>query len=116
MNKIVERIERELGIPNLASILAQGLASTDLQSLLLEVYRLRSQQLVTGRPAYVMQAGDGSILEIFEWLSAEAIQRAHSGPAVQALWAKFAEACDYIPLASLAECKRLLAEFDPVEV
>lgn len=44
MNKIVERIERELGIPDLASILAQRLAPTDLQSLLLEVYRLKSQQ------------------------------------------------------------------------
>jgi hypothetical protein len=42
MNKIVERIEREAGVPGLASILAQRLAPTDLQSLLLEVYRLRS--------------------------------------------------------------------------
>jgi len=44
MNKIVERIERELGVPGLASILAQRLTPTDLQSLLLEVYRLRSSR------------------------------------------------------------------------
>jgi hypothetical protein len=41
MSKIVERIEREAGIPGLASILAERLAPTDLQSILLEVYRLR---------------------------------------------------------------------------
>lgn len=42
MNKITERIERELGIPGLVSLLAEKLTPTDLQSLLLEVYRLRS--------------------------------------------------------------------------
>ncbi len=77
---------------------------------------LRSQQLVTERPAYVMQAGDRTILEIFEWRSAEAISQAHSNPAIQALWAKFGAACDYIPLASLAECQQMFAEFDSIEV
>lgn len=43
MNKILERIEREAGVPGLAAILAERLAPTDLQSLLLEVYRARSQ-------------------------------------------------------------------------
>lgn len=45
MNKIVERIEQEAGLPGLAAILAERLTPTDLQSLLLEVYRLRSSQL-----------------------------------------------------------------------
>jgi len=44
MNRIIERIEREAGIPSLASILAEKLSPTDLQSLLLEVYRIRSNQ------------------------------------------------------------------------
>jgi hypothetical protein len=44
MDKIVERIEREAGIPGLASILAKRLSPTDLQSILLEVYRIRSRQ------------------------------------------------------------------------
>ena len=44
MNKILERIEREAGVPGLATILAERLDSTDLQSLLLEVYRMRSQR------------------------------------------------------------------------
>lgn len=41
MSKIVERIERETGVPGLVTILAERLAPTDLQSRLLEVYRLR---------------------------------------------------------------------------
>ena len=42
MNKIFERIEREVGVPDLALILANKLSPTDLQSMLLEVYRIRS--------------------------------------------------------------------------
>ena len=45
MNKIIERIERKAGIPGLVSILAKKLSPTDLQSILLEVYRTRSNQI-----------------------------------------------------------------------
>jgi len=45
MNKITERIEREAGISGLALILAEKLSPTDLQSLLLEVYRIRSDRI-----------------------------------------------------------------------
>jgi hypothetical protein len=45
MNKIIERIEREAGISGLASILAERLSPTDLQSLLLEVYGIRSNRI-----------------------------------------------------------------------
>jgi hypothetical protein len=44
MDKIIERIEREAGVPGLVSLLAERLTPTDLQSLLLEVYRLRSSR------------------------------------------------------------------------
>jgi hypothetical protein len=44
MSKIVERIEREVSAPGMLSILAERLSPTDLQSLLLEVYRLQSHK------------------------------------------------------------------------
>jgi hypothetical protein len=44
MNRIVERIERGAAVPKLASLLAEKLAPTDLQSLLLEVYRCRAKK------------------------------------------------------------------------
>ena len=77
---------------------------------------LQAEQLVTDRPAYVMRAGDGSIVEVFEWRSTEAVQQAHSNPAVQALWAEFGAACDYTPLTKLAEAQQMFAEFDAVEL
>jgi hypothetical protein len=51
MNKIMERIESQTGINDLVSILADQLSPTDLQSLLLEVYRVRSQRI---QPAVVL--------------------------------------------------------------
>ena len=36
---------------------------------------LRAEELVTDRPASVMRAGDGTILEVFEWRSADAIAK-----------------------------------------
>src|SRR5688572_12191265 len=43
-NSIIERIERETGVPGLAALLAERLSPTDLQSLLLEVYRHRARR------------------------------------------------------------------------
>jgi hypothetical protein len=42
VGKIIERIEREVGVPGLVSCLADRIGPTDLQSLLLEVYRQRA--------------------------------------------------------------------------
>jgi hypothetical protein len=53
VSKITERIERQLGMPGLAASLAQRLTPTDLQSLLLEVYRLRLSRL---QPAQVLES------------------------------------------------------------
>ena len=77
---------------------------------------LQTGQFVTDKPAYVMRAGDGTIVEVFEWRSAQAVQQAHSNPAVQALWAEFGAACDYTPLAKLAETQQMFAEFDAVQL
>ena len=75
---------------------------------------LREERLVTDQPAYVMRAADGTLVEVFEWRSAEAIEQAHGNPAVQALWAEFASVCDYVPLASLSEAQQMFAEFEAV--
>ena len=77
---------------------------------------LNEQGLVTDKPAYVMRAANGSIVEVFEWRSAEAIEQAHSNPAVQELWADFGAACEYTPLAQLAESKNMFAEFDAIDL
>ncbi len=53
MNKLIERIEREVGVDGLASILAERLNPSDLQSLMLEVYNQRASQL---QPAQLLAA------------------------------------------------------------
>jgi hypothetical protein len=77
---------------------------------------LKDENLITERPGYVMRAGDGTLVEVFEWRSPEAIQQAHSNKAVQALWAEFGAACDYTPLARLNESQHMFAEFDAVSI
>ena len=48
MTSIINRIERELGVPGIASLLAERLEPADLQSLLLEVYtRLAARRAPT---------------------------------------------------------------------
>src|SRR6266851_3509553 len=55
---------------------------------------LRGQHLATERPSYAMQASDGTVIEVFEWKSKEAIAAAHTNPAVLKMWEKYAEACE----------------------
>ena len=64
---------------------------------------LRAQALVSERPPLLMRAADGTVVEVFEWLCAESIERAHHNAAVQALWSEFAAACDYVPVGQLSE-------------
>jgi hypothetical protein len=45
MGKIIDRIQREAGVADLLAVLSERLTPTDLQSLLLEVYRRRTSQL-----------------------------------------------------------------------
>jgi len=77
---------------------------------------LRSQGLATHRPAHAMRAADGTIIEVFEWKSEEAIAAAHHNPTVQAMWNRYAEACDYVPLNTVPESSNLFAGFEPLEL
>jgi hypothetical protein len=77
---------------------------------------LRSQGLATDRPSYVMRASDGTIIEVFEWKSAEAIAAAHQNPVWQAMCGRYSEACEYISLENLSESKNMFAEFEPVKL
>ena len=87
--------------------------------LLLEAVRehlpvLRKEGLVTDKPAHIMKSKDGSIVEVFEWKSAKAIEEAHKNKAVLELWKKFEEACEYIPVANVEESKQVFSGFEPV--
>jgi hypothetical protein len=75
---------------------------------------LKSLGLVTDREPYRMHATDGTIVEVFEWRSREAIEQAHQNPVVLALWAEFEAACDYIPIGAVPESAQMFCEFQPL--
>jgi quinol monooxygenase YgiN len=87
---------------------------TALQELMREhLLVLKQQNLVTDRASIMMQAADGTIIEVFEWKSRQAIEQAHSNPAVLKMWEKYATACDYIPVAQVPEAATLFSAFKP---
>jgi hypothetical protein len=75
---------------------------------------LEAKGLITRREPIVMRAGDGTILEVFEWRSRDAIAEAHAHPAVLALWGEFEAVCDFQSLAALPEAQQPFAEFDGI--
>ena len=77
---------------------------------------LRAEGLATARPPLALRAGDGSLLEIFEWVSEAAIEAAHTNPRVLALWKRYEACCDYVTLGDLGEAKSLFPHFDLVSL
>jgi hypothetical protein len=87
-----------------------------LRRLILDhVATLRSERLVTDRVPITMQAQDGTVVEVFEWASSAAIERAHTNPAVLRMWGHFSEVCDYVPIGQVAEAANLFSEFTPID-
>jgi hypothetical protein len=62
----------------------------------------------------MMRTADGTIIEIFEWISQEAIEGAHHNPVVQDLWKRFEAVCSYDTPSNLPEFQKMFAHFEPV--
>lgn len=89
------------------------------EEALLELVRnhlppLRAEGLVTERPSIVMRTADGAIVEIFEWVSQEAIAGAHSNPSVIDLWKRFEAVCSYETPSNLPEFQKMFSHFEPI--
>jgi len=89
------------------------------EEVLLELVRnhlppLRAEGLVTDRASIVMRTESGTIIEIFEWVSQEAIAGAHPNLVVLDLWKRFEAACWYETPANLSEFQNMFAHFEPV--
>jgi len=59
-------------------------------------------------------AGD-TVVEVFEW-AVGGVEKAYANPRVLPLWKRYADACEIVPLASLAESSTMFAPFTPLEV
>jgi quinol monooxygenase YgiN len=76
---------------------------------------LRQEGLVTDRVPTIVRSRDGTIVEVSEWKSREAIDAAHKNPNVLAMWEKFFAVCDCVPLNTLPEAADMFAGFTPIE-
>jgi hypothetical protein len=86
-----------------------------LKRLILDhVATLRSEGLVTDREPITMEAEDGTVVEVFEWASADAIESAHINATVLKMWDQYTAVCDYIPVAEVAEAAKMFSEFTPI--
>jgi hypothetical protein len=77
---------------------------------------LREQGLVTDRESTIMEAKDGTVVEVFEWKSKSAIKNSHKNYAVLEMWGEFSEACDYIPLKDVPEASDLFSIYMPLKI
>ncbi|HEV3409460.1 MAG TPA: antibiotic biosynthesis monooxygenase [Chthoniobacterales bacterium] len=75
---------------------------------------LAKEGLVTERKPIIMRAKDGTIIEVSEWKSQEAIEAAHENANVWAMWNKFFEICDCVPLKTLPEAEEMFPNFPPL--
>jgi quinol monooxygenase YgiN len=91
-----------------------GKESETLDLVRSRVPTLRKEGLVTDRSPIIMRARDGTIIEVSEWKSQEAIDAAHKNPNVLVMWNRFFEVCDCIPLNTLSESSEMFAGFEPV--
>lgn len=75
---------------------------------------LKEYGLTTDNSSFIGRSSDGSILEVFEWISAEAAEKAHDHPAVAKIWEAMAVVCDFGALEQLPEAKGRFPHFPRV--
>lgn len=76
---------------------------------------LRRLGFATDAPVVAMRACDGTVVESFEWREG-VMAEVHTHPEVQAMWGRYAAACDYVPLNDLKEAGELFATFVPIDL
>jgi hypothetical protein len=72
---------------------------------------LREYGLISEREAYTVQSKDGTVIEIFEWMSEEAKAVAHQHPAMRSLWGRMMAACTFPTMSDLPEAKKGFPNF-----
>ncbi|XLS30090.1 hypothetical protein ACJD0Z_04515 [Flavobacteriaceae bacterium M23B6Z8] len=89
--------------------------NNELKSLAEEHWdTLNTLGLVSERKPILMEAEDGTIIEVFGWKSKMAMEKAHSHPKVLTMWKAYAEVCEYLPVAQIPEAANLFSEFSPI--
>jgi len=75
---------------------------------------LRKYELITDRAPVICRAQDGTLIEVFEWVSDDAHKRVHEHPEIATIWEQMEQVCDMVGLNALAEAKTPFSHFEPV--
>ncbi len=75
---------------------------------------LRSHDLITDRAVVQGEAADGTLVEIFEWVSVEKSRGAPAIAEIGAHWKAMSAVMDFVPLAGVPEAKHPFAHFTPI--
>ncbi|KKI88914.1 hypothetical protein WQ54_28755 [Bacillus sp. SA1-12] len=82
--------------------------------LKVHISTLREEGLITIRELLTLQAEDGTIIEIAEWKSNEAKEKAHQSAKVMDVWKKISSVAELTNLSSLAEAQVPFPNFKPL--
>lgn len=74
---------------------------------------LRLEGFATARNHILMQAKDGTFIEIYEWVSANSHQMAIRNTVISGIWGEMDKICTYIPASRVPELDNLFSEFIP---
>jgi len=77
---------------------------------------LRRLELATDRAPIVMQAENGTVLEIFEWATPDAARLAHEHPEVGRIWEAMGQISDLVTLDTLDEKATRFPHFSPLDL
>jgi hypothetical protein len=73
--------------------------------------KLKDLGFATDRENYIAKSQDGTIIEVFEWASMNAVNAAHQHPAVSDIWEKMTLVADFLPINQLPELNSPFADF-----
>lgn len=94
----------------------EGKRDDMLEFVKTHVPALREYELVTDRPTILMEAEDGTLLELFEWVSPEAAGLAHEHPVIAKIWEGMGKVGSFKTLGQLPEAGQMFPHFQPVDL
>lgn len=77
---------------------------------------LKREGLITELPMLQLEAEDGTVIEIFEWKSEEAMRQAHASPVIWPIWERMMAVAEMTSLGSLKEAGQPFPNFKRLEL
>lgn len=75
---------------------------------------LREYGMATERSSYIAESVDGTVIEVFEWVSEEAKKAAHEHPAVAKIWERMYGAATFSAMRDLPENDKPFPDFTTI--